>query len=79
MMGNYHVRFGEQLHSALTLLFFMVKIYNKVNYKYLIYLHQLLFVKLSINYSTVKKTISTYSKINSKEYKEINLQLENIF
>ena len=24
MMGNYHVRFGEQLQSALTLLFFMV-------------------------------------------------------
>ena len=26
MMGNYHVRFGEQLQCALTLLFFMVKL-----------------------------------------------------
>lgn len=24
MMGNYHVRFGEQFHCELTLLFFMV-------------------------------------------------------
>jgi heme/copper-type cytochrome/quinol oxidase subunit 1 len=24
MMGNYHVRFGEQLHCALILLFFLV-------------------------------------------------------
>ena len=27
MMGNYHVRFGEQLQCALPLLFFMVKCY----------------------------------------------------
>lgn len=66
MMGNYHVRFGEQLHCALTLLFFMVKFFNKVIYKNLIYLHQLLFFKLSIIYSTFNRNISTDSKINSR-------------
>ena len=48
----------------------MVKFFNKVIYKNLIYLHQLLFVKLSIKYSAVNRNISTDSKINSKEYKE---------
>ncbi|KAF9818421.1 hypothetical protein IEO21_02770 [Rhodonia placenta] len=50
----------------------MVKIFNKVIYKNLIYLHQLLFVILSIIYSTLNRNISTDSKINSKEYKEYN-------
>ena len=58
---------------AFVMIFFMVKFFNKVIYKNLIYLHQLLFVKLSIKYSAVNRNISTYSKLNSHrriEYKE---------
>ena len=74
MMGNYHVRFGEQLHSALTLLFFMVKkndIFNSILSGF--YLSDCYFYSAIIDSDSKEKI----SKVNSNNNGNITIGNNN--